>query len=196
MQTTQYKPASEDALLLIDVQNDFLPGGNLAVPNGDQVIPVLNRYIQIFVRQKIPVIATRDWHPLNHCSFKDEGGIWPAHCIAETKGAAYADALMLPDNARIISKATRADKESYSGMDGTDLSQYLINSGITRVWLGGLATDYCVLHTVTDLLDAGFNVLLLQDAIRAVNVTAGDGDKAVRKMTMAGAVPLTLKDIR
>jgi len=176
-----------DALLIVDVQNDFLPGGTLAVPNGDQVIPALNQCIGLFTRHALPIVATRDWHPEHHCSFKDRGGPWPPHCIAGTPGAAFADNLMLPENTVIISKAEKADRDAYSGFEKTKLHHHLQSMGIRRLVVGGLATDFCVLNTVKDGLKLGYRILLLVDAIRAVNLRAGGGDHAIADMKAAGA---------
>lgn len=184
-----------DALILVDVQNDFLPGGRLAVPEGDAVIAPLNAWIERFAQRRLPIVATRDWHPADHCSFQARGGPWPAHCVAGTPGAEFAPALRLPENVWIVSKATRPDEEAYSGFQGTDLAQRLREAGVRRLFIGGLATDYCVLNTVLDALDEGFSVFLLEDAIRAVNVKPGDGERAIAKMTAAGAVPVTLADL-
>ncbi|MDT8453514.1 MAG: nicotinamidase [Gammaproteobacteria bacterium] len=180
-------PASGDALLIVDVQNDFLSEGKLAVPDGDEVVPALNRYIQAFTRHDLPVYATRDWHPENHCSFRPQGGQWPSHCVANTRGAEFADDLALPENTTIISKATRADKDAYSGFDNTDLDTHLKNDHITTIYIGGLATDYCVLNTVKDALKNGYRVYLLTDAIRAINAQPGDGERAINEMQQAGA---------
>ena len=184
-----------DALVVVDVQNDFLPGGALAVPTGDAVIEPLNTWIARFRAAGLPVVATRDWHPPNHCSFREQGGPWPAHCVADTPGAAFAADLHLPDDAWIVSKATEPDREAYSGFEGTDLAERLKDAGVRRLFIGGLATDYCVLNTVKDALANGFAVYLLSDAIRAVNVNPGDGDRAITDMTAAGAVPVTLDDL-
>jgi len=176
-----------DALLIVDVQNDFLPNGALAVRDGDQVIPALNRCIDLFTRRTFPVFATRDWHPEHHCSFQSRGGPWPAHCIAGTPGAAFAGKLMLPENTIIISKAVKADRDAYSGFEETKLRHHLQSLGVRRLVVGGLATDYCVLNTVRDGLKLGYRVLLLADAVRAVNVRPGDGDRAIADMKSAGA---------
>ncbi len=176
-----------DALIIVDVQNDFLPGGSLAVPEGDRVVPVLNRYIELFHSRGLPIYATRDWHPADHCSFEAQGGIWPPHCVAGTEGAAFAPDLRLPEDAVIVSKATTADKDAYSGFEGTDLAQRLRAQHVQRVFVGGLATDYCVLNTVRDALAAGFQVRVLRGAIRAVNVKPGDGQRAEAEMTELGA---------
>lgn len=184
-----------DALIAVDVQNDFLPGGSLAVPAGDAVVPAINRYVAAFAARALPVFATRDWHPPNHCSFKAQGGIWPPHCVAATRGAEFASGLALPPAAVIISKAATVEADAYSGFGGTDLAARLRAGGVTRLFIGGLATDYCVLNTVKDALAEGFEVLLLADAIRAVEVKAGDGARAQGEMQKLGARPIRYEDV-
>jgi nicotinamidase/pyrazinamidase len=184
-----------DAVLIVDVQVDFLPGGKLAVGRGDEVVPALNRYVAAASRRSLPVFASRDWHPRNHCSFRDRGGPWPAHCVAGTPGAAFAPGLALPRDVVVISKATTPDADAYSAFQGTDLAQRLRKQGVKRLLVGGLATDYCVLNTVLDARKEGFEVLLLADAIRAVDVKPGDGERAERDMRSAGAVPIRLEDV-
>lgn len=184
---------SGDALIVVDVQNDFLPGGSLAVPHGDDVIPVLNNYIEAFTAKALPVYATRDWHPADHCSFQPQGGPWPPHCVANTTGARFATGLQLPTSVTVISKATQAGKDAYSGFESTDLDTRLRAIGVTRLFIGGLATDYCVLNTVKDARAHGYQVFLLEDAIRAVNVHPNDGVKAERAMMAQGAVPVEWK---
>jgi nicotinamidase/pyrazinamidase len=176
-----------DALLLVDVQNDFLPGGKLAVAGGDEVIPVLNRYIALFQGAALPVFATRDWHPADHCSFSARGGIWPAHCIAGSEGAAFPAALQLPACAIVVSKATTPQADAYSGFQETDLAAQLHGLKSERLFIGGLATDYCVLNTVNDALKHGFKAVLLLDAIRAVNLAPDDGKNAIEQMVRCGA---------
>jgi nicotinamidase/pyrazinamidase len=182
-----------DALVVVDVQNDFLPGGSLAVPRGNEVILVLNRYLAAFVRRGLPIFATRDWHPPNHCSFQPYGGPWPPHCVAESEGAAFAPALELPASVLFIHKGAQADKDAYSAFDGTDLDARLRAEGVGRLFVGGLATDYCVLCTVEDGLKAGYAVVLLQDAVRAVNVRPDDGELAEAEMIRRGAIPIRLE---
>lgn len=177
-----------DALIVVDMQNDFLPGGALAVPGGDEIVSLLNHYISHFHSLELPVVATRDWHPPDHCSFVEQGGTWPAHCVADTDGARFASELILPGEAIVVSKATRSDKDAYSGFAGTGLAATLRGRGIKRVFVGGLATDYCVLNTVLDALKAGFEVVLLRDAVRAVDVEPGDGVRALHEMDRLGAV--------
>ena len=184
-----------DALLVVDVQNDFLPGGSLAVPGGETIVPVLNCYLEAFTAKRLPVVATRDWHPVGHSSFADQGGPWPAHCVQQTPGSAFAPGLALPPLATIISKGIQQGQDAYSGFQGTDLVARLHTLGIRRVFIGGLATDYCVLNTVKDALAEGLTVYLLKDAIRAVNVEPQDGAKAEEEMVRLGAVPIRFEHL-
>lgn len=192
MATETVTPTTGDALIVVDVQNDFLPGGSLAVPRGDEVIEPLNQYIEVFRQRGLTVVATRDWHTPDHCSFSEQGGIWPVHCVADTSGAAFADDLRLPPMALIVSKADTQARDAYSGFEGTDLATELRRRGIRRLFVGGLATDYCVLNTVLDGLREHFTVYLLEDAIRAVNLNPEDGRQAMANMHQHGAQPLTL----
>jgi nicotinamidase/pyrazinamidase len=185
------QPQPGDALLIVDVQNDFLPGGSLAVMRGDEVVPVLNCYLHSFAAQSLPVYVTRDWHPERHCSFRAQGGTWPPHCVAGTHGAEFPAALQLPPSAMIISKAMTEQQDAYSGFQGTDLDARLRAANIRRLFIGGLATDYCVLNTVRDALRLGYQVLLLTDAIRAVDVRPGDGLRAEQEMLNLGAQRLS-----
>ena len=180
-------PTLDDALLIIDVQRDFLPGGSLAVTGGDAIIPVLKRYLEYFQHARLPVFATRDWHPANHCSFRTQGGVWPPHCVANSPGARFAPELDLPAQTRVISKDATPERDTYSGFQYTDLEAQLKRLGVHRLLVGGLATDYCVLMTVLDALERGFRVCVLEDAIRAVNVHLGDGNRAIEKMRKKGA---------
>ncbi len=180
-------PGVGDALLVVDVQNDFLPGGSLAVPRGDEVVPVLNRCLALFSKKELPVYASRDWHPPNHCSFHAQGGPWPPHCMADTYGAEFPASLDLPADAVIISKADTPEKDAYSAFGDTDLGLCLKAVDVRRLFVGGLATDYCVLNTVKDALALGIGVVLLADAVRAVEVAPGDGEKAMMEMRSLGA---------
>jgi nicotinamidase/pyrazinamidase len=157
------------------------------VPAGDAVVAPLSIWIARFAAACLPVLATRDWHPPDHCSFRAQGGIWPPHCVAGTAGAQFAAALALPADAGVISKATRPDADAYSGFAGTDLHDRLQRLGVKRLFVGGLATDYCVLNTVQDGLRLGYAVVLLVDCIRAVDVKPGDGERAIAAMLAAGA---------
>ena len=186
--TETIAPESGDALIVVDLQNDFLTGGSLAVPDGDAVIPVLNTWIRRFRGAGLPVFSTRDWHPADHCSFREQGGPWPPHCVAGTKGAEFTPELVLPPDALIHSKATRPEKEAYSGFEEGDFGRQLREMGVTRLFVGGLATDYCVRATVLDGLKEGFQVVLLADAIRAVEARPGDGARAIAEMREAGAL--------
>jgi nicotinamidase/pyrazinamidase len=185
-------PRTGDALLVVDVQNDFLPGGSLGIPDGDAVIPVLNKYIEKFADSNLPIFFTRDWHPENHCSFVEQGGPWPVHCVAKASGAAIASDLARPRGAIVIDKAQSAEKDAYSGFEKTTLAQDLHERRVKRLYIGGLATDYCVLNTVKDALVHGFEVFLLEDAIRAVNVHPDDGTNAIARMLDLGARPINL----
>lgn len=185
---------ARDVLLIVDVQRDFLPGGALAVPQGDAVVPVLNRYITLARSRGMTLYASRDWHPRNHCSFTAQGGPWPEHCLAGTRGAEFTPALALPRDAVIIDKATTPGADAYSAFSGTDLLGRLRRQKVGKLLVGGLATDYCVLNTVLDARGAGFETLLLKDAIRAVNVQPGDGERAERRMTDAGAAVIQFNE--
>lgn len=181
-------PQTGDALLIIDLQNDFLPGGALAVPKGDAVIGTLQAWIDRFVLDRLPILATRDCHPADHCSFREQGGPWPVHCVAGSWGATVTPAIKLPPTALIIDKPCRADIETYDGFTGTRLDETLHQQNIQRLWVGGLATDYCVLNTVLEGLRRGYEVFLLTQAIRAVELQPSDGQRALATMTARGAV--------
>jgi nicotinamidase/pyrazinamidase len=175
-----------DALVLIDVQRDFLPGGALAVPGAERVIGPLNACLGEFARQGLPVYATRDWHPPDHRSFRLQGGRWPAHCVAGTAGAAFSPQLALPSGAHVISKGVEPDTEGYSGFERTALAAQLRADGCRRLFIGGLATDYCVQATAHDAREAGFEVLILGDAVQAVDASPGDGARALAALESEG----------
>lgn len=182
------------ALIVVDVQNDFCPGGAVPVPEGDKVVSALNKYITHFRRAGAAIYATRDWHPTNHISFKSRGGPWPPHCVQRTDGAKFHPALKLPEGTQIVSKGSDPDREAYSGFEGTDLERLLRDRGVKRVFIGGLATDYCVKNTVLDGLRAGFDVVLLEDASRGVNVRPKDSEEAVEEMMKKGARKARISD--
>ena len=183
------KLTSGDALLVVDVQNDFCPDGALAVADGDAVVPVLNDWIAAARESGARVFASRDWHPADHLSFAERGGLWPAHCVQNTPGAAFHGELELPEDAVVVSKADEADHEAYSAFDSGELGDQLRAAGIRRLWVGGLATDYCVKASVLDATQiAGLEVHVIIDAIRAVDVTPGDGEAALDAMREAGAI--------
>jgi nicotinamidase/pyrazinamidase len=184
------------ALIVVDVQNDFIPGGTLPTAGGDQVVQPLNTYIQLVTQAGGKAFASRDWHPENHVSFRSRGGPWPPHCLQNSWGAQFHADLRLPADARILSKGYDSDLEAYSAFDGTGLASLLREERITRVLVGGLATDYCVYNTALDALKLGLETWLLTDAIRAVDALPGDGDRAIERMLAAGAKPITLEDMR
>ncbi|WP_448588557.1 nicotinamidase [Thermocrinis sp.] len=185
-----------DALIVVDVQRDFMPGGALPVPEGDKVVGPLNSYIELFSKKGLPVFFTRDWHPANHISFKGHGGIWPPHCVQDTEGAQFHPELIIPpDNKFIISKGTSRDFDAYSGFQGTILDSLLKERGVKRIFVGGVATDYCVKNTVLGGLNLGYFVLLLMDAIKGVDVNVGDSERAIEEMLKQGAVSLTFEEI-
>ena len=185
-------PTSNSALIIVDVQNDFCPGGALAVTDGDRVVPILNRYAAHFAAVGAPVVATRDWHPADHLSFTAQGGIWPVHCVQHTDGADFHTDLKLPGVTTIVSKAQTPDSEAYSGFQGTELAAHLRRLGVDTVYVGGLGTDYCVKSTVLDALAHGFDTYFLADASKGVEVNPGDVAAAEQAMADAGAKPLTL----
>ena len=174
-----------DALLLVDVQVDFCPGGHLPIPEGDRVVPVLNRWIRDAEAAGIPVILSRDWHPLQHPSFVEQGGEWPAHCVQDTPGAAFHPALIFADDAIVVSKGTRFDQDQYDAFDQTGLAVLLEKMGVRRLWVGGLALDVCVLLTVEGARNAGFAVKVIRDGCRPV--TEEGGEEALARMLVAGA---------
>ncbi len=189
----------KDALLVVDVQNDFCPGGSLAVDEGDAVVPILNRYMVVAVAAGVPIFASRDWHPERTTHFREYGGKWPPHCVQGTYGAEFHPDLRLPEATIIASKGMNPVDEGYSLFeatlnDGSDALTALRDLGVMRVHVGGLTTDYCVRATVLDALNARFDVFLLEDAIRAVEVQPGDGRRAIEEMREAGAVSETLED--
>lgn len=174
-----------DALLLVDVQRDFCPGGALPVARGDEVVPVLNRWLEAVAQRGLGVYASRDWHPAGHPSFRDQGGEWPPHCVQDTPGAAFHPDLALPADAVAFVKGVRLDRDQLSAFDETGLASRLRRDGVRRLWVGGLALDVCVRATVLDALHEGFSVRVLVGGTRAVAVTAGE--KALRELERAGA---------
>ena len=181
------------ALIIVDVQIDFCPGGSLAVPGGDAIIPVINRYIKIFRSRGLPVFATRDWHPPVTSHFRESGGLWPPHCVQGSVGARFHPSLKLPDDVIIVSKGMDPESDDYSSFQatletGSPLQEYLRNAGVTKLFICGLATDYCVRATSIDALEAGLEVTVLKDAIKGVDINAGDSARALEEITKAGAL--------
>lgn len=188
-----------DGLLVVDVQNDFCEGGALPVPDGDAVVPVLNRYIRRFVDAGRPVYASRDWHPPETKHFTAQGGPWPPHCVRGTDGARFHPDLELPADAVVISAGTGPRDDGYSAFEGDDpnglaFEASLRERGVHRLFVGGLATDYCVRASVLDARARGLEVVLLTDAVRGIDVNPGDVDRALAEMRAAGARPATLAD--
>lgn len=190
------KLSQRDALVIVDMQRDFMPNGALPVPEGDKIIPRINEYVEIFFHKGLPLFFTRDWHPQDHISFKDQGGLWPPHCVQDTEGAQFHPDLFIPkDNRFIISKGTSRDFDAYSGFQGTILDSLLRERGIKRLFIGGVATDYCVKNTVLGAINLGYQVFLLEDAIKGVDVNPGDSEKAIQEMLISGAVVIEIDDI-
>ena len=175
------------ALIVVDVQNDFCPGGSLAVAHGDEVVPPLNKLMKEFLDRNEPVFKTRDWHPAKTKHFAAYGGAWPVHCVQGTPGAEFHPDLLDDPRITIVSKGIDESADGYSGFDGTNLAQILREQDVEAVWIGGLATDYCVKQTVLDARREGFDVNALGEAMRAVNINPDDGAKAIAEMRDAGA---------
>ncbi len=189
-----YAIQDSDALLVTDIQEDFLPGGALPVVDGDKIIPVLNEYIKRFKNAQAHVLASRDWHPRNHISFKEQGGPWPPHCIQRTKGAKFSPKLKLPPDTVVVSKATDLQREAYSAFEGTTLDNKLRKQGVKRFFIGGLATDYCVVNTVLDARKLGYETIVLMDATLGINVQPDDVERAIETMLKNGALQATTAD--
>jgi nicotinamidase/pyrazinamidase len=188
-----------EALIVVDVQNDFCSGGTLPVPHGDAVVPVLNAYLARADAFGMPIFASRDWHPAHTTHFAEYGGLWPVHCVQDTPGARFHPDLRLPPGTRIISTGTGEHDDGYSAFegqlpDGTTLAEMLRAAGVERVYVGGLATDYCVRATVLGAREQGLDVVWLSDASRPVDVHPGDGERAREEMIAAGAHEGTLND--
>jgi nicotinamidase/pyrazinamidase len=188
------------ALVIIDVQLDFCPGGALPVPGGDLVIPVLNRYIKLFWNRGCPIVASRDWHPAESEHFAQRGGLWPVHCVKGSPGAGFHPELLLPEGTVVISKGVTRWDNGYSALqgvteNGTTFAMLLRHMALDKLYVGGLATDYCVKESVLEALREGFSVTLLRDAVRAVELEPGDGARAVAEMVGAGAKLATLESV-
>ncbi len=188
----QIKLASGDVLIITDMQNCFLPGGSLPVTEGDSIIGPLNAALDIFTGAGLPVIFTRDWHPPNHCSFRVRGGPWPPHCVRGTEDAAFSRKLHIPPQPVVISKAVEPDKEQYSAYFGHDAAGATMADNLRaikpqRIFIGGVATEYCVFNTVLDMLKDGYNVYVFEDGVKPVEVNSGDGQAALETMEKRGA---------
>jgi len=180
------------ALLVVDVQRDFCPGGALPVPSGDRVVPVWNRYLAEAAQHGLRIYASRDWHPRDTRHFKEHGGEWPPHCVQNTDGAQFHPDLRLPPSTVVISKGQDRDSPGYSALegrtaDGKPFLDELREHGVGHLYVGGLATDYCVKHSVLDALRAGVRVTILRDAMAGIDAQPGDVDRALQQMQRAGA---------
>jgi len=176
---------SGDLLLVIDVQKDFCPGGALPIARGDEVVPVINEWMRAAGNAGVPVYLSRDWHPEHHLSFAESGGPWPVHCLQDSEGAGFHPTLEVPHDGVIVTKGTRFDQDQNSAFDQTGLADWLHRQRVRRIFVGGLAEDVCVLATVLDGCQAGFEMVLIAAATRPV--TAEGGRKAREQMQKAGA---------
>ncbi len=179
--------SSRSALLIVDVQNDFCTGGALAVPGSEQVVDRLNVYIAAAAARGMPVYASRDWHPAATSHFQPFGGVWPVHCVQDTPGAQFHAGLRLPPSVIVVSKGDDPARHGYSALDGhladgTPFLDDLRRRGMTHLYVGGLATDYCVMHSAIDAAGAGLRVTVLEDAIAGVDVRPGDSARAIEAM--------------
>lgn len=184
------------ALLLVDVQSDFFPGGDLPAPCADTIIEPVNRLIEMTRRNSLPVFATRDWHPENHCSFKEQGGPWPRHCVQGSEGAAFHPRIKMPPDVTVISTADTPDEEAYSGFKGTDLFRLLKDRDVSTLIVGGLVTEVCVKETVLDALERGFDVIVIEEAISAIDASPGDGENAIKEMKHNGASIISIEELK
>ena len=192
--------AEHGALLVVDVQNDFLPGGALAVIEGDAIIPRLNEYIHLFFETGRPVLASRDWHPAETTHFRAQGGPWPPHCVQNTPGAEFHPQLDMRPAVEVFSKGMGVDEDAYSAFQartagGVLLPDRLHELGVERVYIGGLTLDYCVQSSALDALAAGLEATVLVDATRAVNVKPHDAELAVEELIRAGAELATFETL-
>ncbi len=188
------------ALLIVDLQNDFCHGGALAVPGGERIVPVLNEYIKLFSKARRPIFASRDWHPNVTKHFKEFGGLWPPHCVQGTWGAEFYPDLHLPPDTIIITKGNDPEEDSYSAFQSVDkegrpFAETLKRVGVEHLFVGGLATDYCVKASVLDAMDEGFTVTVLTDATMGVKLQPVDSRKALDEMLQGGASTTQLKEI-
>lgn len=188
------------SLLIVDMQNDFCPGGALGVPEGDKIIPVINKYSRLFSSKKIPIFATRDWHPVRTKHFNAFGGVWPIHCIQNSKGADFCPGLKLPKETILLYKGMDPEKDSYSAFQAEDaggvvFGQFLSRLRINEIYIAGLATDYCVKFTAIDALKKGLRVNILIDAIKGVNLKPDDSERAIKQIIKLGARKLTIEKL-
>jgi nicotinamidase/pyrazinamidase len=191
----------DSALLIVDVQNDFCPGGALGVAGGDDIIPIINDYIRLLRGKGVWIIASRDWHPRETKHFKEFGGVWPVHCVQGSSGAMFREALDLPPHTLVVSKGMDPERDDYSALhardeEGTPLPELLEAKGIRHLYICGLATDYCVRQTTMEGLRQGFSVTVFTDAVRGVDLEIGDSERALAEMEAAGACFTTIDELR
>jgi len=184
-----------DALVIVDVQNDFCAGGSLATADGEEVAATLSTVARQFSQKNLRIFATQDWHPEGHSSFQAQGGPWPQHCVEDSAGAAFHPNLRLPVGSSIVRKGSDTNVDAYSGFLDSNLEELLRAAEAKRLVVGGIATEYCVLNTVLDARKLGFDTYVLKDAIAAVNVEEGDGAAAIKKMEDAGATLIAAGDL-
>ena len=182
------------------MQNDFCPGGALGISEGDRIIPLANWYARLFERRGLPVFASRDWHPAVTSHFQAYGGVWPPHCVQNTRGAEFHPQLSLPDSSIVVSKGMDPSEDAYSAFqaqtaEGETLADALRERGVQRLFIGGLATDYCVKATTLDAVDAGFEVVVLEDSVKGIDLNPGDIARAVAEMEEHGARTATLDTV-
>jgi len=188
------------ALVIVDVQNDFCPGGALEVYNADEIILVINRYMELFRGKGLPIIASRDWHPRETKHFEKYGGIWPEHCVQRSFGAMFRAGLLLPPDILVFSKGMDPERDDYSALQarndtGTSMTDVLKKVGIRELYICGLATDYCVRQTALEGLHLGFSITVLVDAVRGVELNPGDSKRALDELEAAGAVLMVVEDL-
>jgi len=188
------------ALVIVDVQNDFCPGGALEVYNADEIILVINRYMELFRGKGMPIIASRDWHPRETKHFEKYGGIWPEHCVQRSFGAMFRAGLLLPPDTLVFSKGMDPERDDYSALQarndtGTSMTDFLKKVGIRELYICGLATDYCVRQTALEGLHLGFSITVLVDAVRGVELNPGDSKRALDELEAAGAVLKVVEDL-
>ena len=188
------------ALVIVDVQNDFCPGGALEVYNADEIILVINRYMELFRGKGLPIIASRDWHPRETKHFEKYGGIWPEHCVQRSFGAMFRAGLLLPPDTLVFSKGMDPERDDYSALQarndtGTSMTDVLKKVGIRELYICGLATDYCVRQTALEGLHLGFSITVLVDAVRGVELNPGDSKRALDELEAAGAVLMVVEDL-
>ncbi len=187
----------KDALVVVDMQRDFMPNGALAVAGADDIIGRVNDYTKLFEKCGCGIFFTRDWHPKSHISFKQNGGVWPMHCVQGSGGAEFCEGLYIPsDNRFIISKGVSEDFDAYSGFQGTMLKELLLERGVKRLFVCGVATDYCVKETLLGAENLGFRTVLLTDAVKGVDINEGDSESARKRMMEAGAVAAVIEDLK